>query len=153
MRSEDDFRPQMGGDFRVMTMIKHAIRLQAHFTKAVGDSRFAPCSAHAAGGVDHWPLVEIQQVCIDQRLQGELRRRRVATRHGNQVRFFQRICVPLRQTIYCLFKQIRVLMGETIVFFIERGVVHTERTGEIEYHAAGRQKLWRQVVANFVGGG
>ena len=85
---KNHLRAQMGDDFRMMAVIKHAIRLKAHFAEAVGDSGLAPRTAHAAGGVDHRPLAQIQQTGVDQRLQGELRRRRVAARNGNQVRFF-----------------------------------------------------------------
>ena len=143
----------MGGDFRVMTVIKHAIRLKAHFAEAVGDRRFAPGAAHAAGGVDHRPLVQIQQARVDQRLQRKLRRRRVASRNGNQVRFFQFICAPLRQAVHRFFKQIRMLVGETVIFFVERAVVNAERAGEIEHHASGCQELRRQVVTDLVCGG
>ena len=138
VRGENHVRAQMGGDFRVMAVIKHAIRLKAHFAEAVGDRRFAPGSAHATGGVDHRPLVQIQQTGVDQRLQRKLRRRRVTARHGNQVRFFQFICAPLRQAIHRFFEQIRVLMGETVIFFVERAVVNAKRAGEIKDHAAGR---------------
>ena len=153
MRGEDHLRAQMGGDFRVMTVIKHAIRLKAHFAETVGDRGLAPGAAHAAGGVDHRPLVKIQQTRVDQRLKGELRRRRVTARHGNQIRFFQFICAPLRQAVHRFFEQIRVLMGEAVIFFVERAVVNAKRAGEIEDHATGCQKLRRQVVTDLVCGG
>ena len=153
MRGENDVRAQMGGDFRMMAMIKHAIRLKAHFAEAVGDGGLAPCSAHAAGGVDHRPLVQIQQPGVDQRFQRKLCRRRVAARDSNQIRFFQFICAPLRQAVNRFFKQIGVLMGETVIFFVERAVVNAERAGEVEDHASGCQKLRRQVVADLVRGG
>ena len=138
MRGENDVRAQMRRDFRVMTVIKHTIRLKAHFAEAVGDRRLAPGAAHATGGVDHRPLVQIQQTGVDQRLQGKLRRRRVTARHGNQIRFFQFLSAPLRQAVHCFFEQIRVLMGETVIFFVERAVVNAKRAGEIKDHAAGR---------------
>ena len=153
MRRENDVRTQMRRDFRVMAVIKHAIRLKAHFAEAIRDRRFAPCSAHAAGGVDHRPLVQIQQTCVDQRFQGKLRRRRVAARHGNQIRFFEFVCAPLRQAVNRFFKQIGVLMGETVIFFVERAVVNAERAGEIEHHAAGCQELRCQVMTDFVRSG
>ena len=43
-------------------------------------------------------------------------------------------------------------MSETIIFFIEGAVIHAERPGEIEHHAARREKLRRQIVAHFMGG-
>ena len=44
-------------------------------------------------------------------------------------------------------------MGETVIFFVERAVVNAERAGEVEDHAASRQELRRQVVADLVRGG
>ena len=67
MRREDHIRTKMAGNFRLMTVGKHAVRLQAHFAEAIGDRRFTPRAAHAGGGVDHRPLIEIQQIAVDQR--------------------------------------------------------------------------------------
>ena len=81
VRGKNHFRSEVAGNLRLMTMVKYAVRLQADFTEAVADRGFASRAAHPAGGVDHWPLVEIQQTGIDQRLQRQLRRRWVAARH------------------------------------------------------------------------
>ena len=44
-------------------------------------------------------------------------------------------------------------MGEAVIFFVKRTVVHAERAGKVEDHAASRQELRRQVVADLVRGG
>ena len=67
MRSENDLCAKMTGDFRLMAVGKHAVRLQAHFTEAVRDRRLTSRAAHAAGRIDHRPLIEIQQIAINQR--------------------------------------------------------------------------------------
>ena len=150
MRGEDHLRTKVSSDFRLMAMGKHAIRLQAHLTKAVGNSRLTSRAAHAAGGVNYRPLAEIQQPGINQWFQRQLRRRRVATRHGNQIRVFQLVCAPLRQSINRLLQQVGMLMGKAVIFFIERAVVYAKRTREVKHHASGLQKLRGQVMAHLM---
>ena len=133
-----------------MTMGKHAIRLQAHLTKAVGDSRFTPRTAHAAGRINYRPLAEIQQPGINQRFQRKLRRRRVTTWHSNQIRIFQFVRVPLRQPINGLLQQLRMLMRKAIIFFIERAVVYAKRARKVKHHATGLQKLRSQVMTHLM---
>lgn len=67
MRGEDDLRAQMDGDFRLMTMRKHAIRLQTHFTETVRYCRLAPRTAHPAGGINYRPLRQIEKPAVNQR--------------------------------------------------------------------------------------
>lgn len=56
MRGENHFCPQMSGDFRLMTMGKHAIRLQAHLTKLleIAALRPAPLTPLVALITGHW---------------------------------------------------------------------------------------------------
>lgn len=70
--------PRVAGNLRLMAMVKYAVRLQANFTEAVADRGLTTRAAHPAGSVDYRPLVEIQQIGLNQRLQRQLRRRRIA---------------------------------------------------------------------------
>lgn len=88
MWGEDNVSTEVCGDLWLMAMSKDAIRLQANFTKLFETYRFTPCTAHAAGGVDHLPLIEVKKIGINQRFQRQLCRRRITARHRNQIRFF-----------------------------------------------------------------
>ena len=46
-----------------------------------------------------------------------------------------------------------MLVRESVKFVVERGVVNTKGAGEVEYHAARIEKLRREIVADFMGGG
>ena len=81
VRGKNYLCPEVAGNLRLMAMVKYAVRLQANFTEAVADRGFTTRAAHPAGSVDYRPLVEIQQIGLNQRLQRQLRRRRIAAWH------------------------------------------------------------------------
>ena len=62
VRRKDDRHAQVRGDLRLVPVGENTVRLQAHFAEAGGHAGLAPGAADAAGGVDHRPLVEVQQL-------------------------------------------------------------------------------------------
>lgn len=67
VRGKNYLCPEVAGNLRLMAMVKYAVRLQANFTEAVADRGFTTRAAHPAGSVDYRPLVEIQQIGLNQR--------------------------------------------------------------------------------------
>ncbi|MNT23699.1 hypothetical protein D3C72_1591300 [compost metagenome] len=133
-----------------MAVVENPVRLQAHFTEAGGDAGLAARTANAAGGVDYRPLVEVQQTLVDQRFQCQLRCRRVTAWHGNQLRPFDFVALPLREAIYRLLQQLGMLMFKTVVLAVESGIFYAECTGKIEHHTTCGQERRRDIVADLM---
>ena len=108
----------MRGDLRLVPMSENTVRLQAHFAKLVVilALRPAPLTPLVALITGHWSRFSS---CFSINGFSASCRRRVTARHGNQLRLFDLVALPLRRAVYRLLQQGAMLMCETVVLAIK----------------------------------
>ena len=145
---------QLGQGLRRVAVTGDAIGLEiiARLGKQRADLGLATGARHTRLGVGD-QAASIDQAGLQQRIEAQLHRRRIATRIGHQRGRFDRLAVQFRQAIYRLLEQFRRGMRD-LVPLLEAGLIFQAEVGrQVDHLDAGRQQLWRLRHGDTVGGG